>query len=126
MVVSWTHISIIIFFAAGICFAVVPLIASRLIAHRSEAEALFQPYECGIPTYGSAWVRFGINYYFYALLFLAFDVDVLYLFPVALFYKKADGMAPFIEVLIFVGILFAAIIYFQRKGVFTWPKRIKT
>ncbi|MFP4167865.1 MAG: NADH-quinone oxidoreductase subunit A [Desulfonatronovibrionaceae bacterium] len=125
MAFSWTHLAIIIFFAAGISFAAIPLIASRLLAHRSETEALFQPYECGLPTYGSAWVRFGINYYFYALIFLAFDVDVLYLFPVALFYREAQGIAPFVEILIFVLVLLAAIVYFQRKGVFTWPGRIK-
>ncbi len=126
MVFSWTHLAIIVFFISGILFAVVPLIVARLITHRSKAENLFQPYECGIPTYGSAWIRFGMNYYFYALLFIAFDVDVLFLFPVVLFYKNTQGFIPFLKMLIFIMVLFGPIFYFERKGVFTWPRRIKT
>jgi NADH-quinone oxidoreductase subunit A len=77
-----------------------------------------------VPPYGGARVRFGINYYFYALLFLAFDVDVLYLFPVAAIYPDSAGWTIFWELVIFVGILVLAVIYFWRKGVFTWPRRV--
>lgn len=82
------------------------------------------PYECGMRPQGSAWTRYGINYYVYALLFLAFDVDVLYLFPVAVHYPHADGLGAFVKVFIFISVLAAAIIYFWRKGVFTWPRKI--
>jgi NADH-quinone oxidoreductase subunit A len=125
MIFSWMHLAIMIFFLAGVIFATAPILASLLIAPKAKSPALFQPYECGMSPHGSAWVKFGINYYFYALLFLAFDVDVLYLFPVAVFYPESAGFMPFFEILIFVLILFAAIIYFWKKGVFTWPRRIK-
>lgn len=75
--------------------------------------------------YGSAWTKFGINYYFYALLFLAFDVDVLFLFPVATAYADGEGLVPFIKLLIFIVILLSSVIFFWKKGVFTWPKRIR-
>lgn len=121
---SWLNLAIILFLVAGVLLGSLPLIGSRLLAPRSRAKDLDLPYECGIPPHGHAHVRFGINYYFYALLFLAFDVDVLYLFPVAAFYPHSPGWAIFWELMIFIGILGLAVIYFQRKGVFTWPRKI--
>jgi NADH-quinone oxidoreductase subunit A len=78
-----------------------------------------------MPPQGSAWRSFNINYYFYALIFLAFDVDVLYLFPVAVIYPRTVGWIPFVEILLFLSVLGAAILYFYKKGVFTWPRKIK-
>ena len=103
MSVSWLHIAIILFFVQGIIFfALVPFLLAYLLAPKSRAEELRMPYECGLTPYGSAWVKFGINYYFYALLFLAFDVDVLYLFPVATFYSQAPALVAFIKLCIFI------------------------
>jgi len=126
MVFNWFHLGMIVLILVGVLFAVGALIVPRFLAPTARGGAMAMPYECGMPPQGSAWGSFNINYYFYALIFLAFDVDVLYLFPVALFYREAQGIAPFVEILIFVLVLFAAIFYFQRKGVFTWPGRIKT
>lgn len=126
MSLSWLHIAIIFFFIQGmIIFAVIPFLLSHLLAPKVKAKELRMPYECGMVPYGSAWVKFGINYYFYALLFLAFDVDVLYLFPVATYYSQSAGYVPFIKLLIFIVILFASVLYFWKKGVFSWPKKIK-
>ena len=73
---------------------------------------------------GPAWIRFGIVFYLYALIFLAFDVDVLFLFPVALAYNaEVYGIRDFVEVVIFVGILSLAIVYAWKKGVFKWEKK---
>ena len=73
---------------------------------------------------GSAWIRFGIVYYLYALIFLAFDVDVLFLFPVAVAYNNPEfAVRDLVEVLIFVGILSLAIVYAWVKGVFKWEQK---
>jgi NAD(P)H-quinone oxidoreductase subunit 3 len=82
-----------------------------------------ETYESGMPAIGSAWIQFSVAYYIYALIFLAFDVDVLYLFPVALAYDKGYVIRDFIEIVIFIGILSLAIVYAWRKGVFTWQRR---
>jgi NADH-quinone oxidoreductase subunit A len=121
---SWLNLAIIVFLAAGTLFGAMPLIMATLLAPKSRAYDLGLPYECGITPHGSAHVRFGINYYFYALLFLAFDVDVLYLFPVAAFYPHSPGWTVFWELLIFVGVLALAVVYFWCKGVFTWPRKV--
>ncbi|MCE5334160.1 MAG: NADH-quinone oxidoreductase subunit A [Desulfobacteraceae bacterium] len=107
---------------AGLAFAVIPLIISHLIVKRSEGALRDETYESGMSTIGSAWIQFTVAYYIYALIFLAFDVDVLYLFPVALAYGKY-AVRDLVEVLIFVGILSLAIIYAWRKGVFEWTRR---
>ncbi len=122
MVFSWLHLAIILFLLGGLLFAGGPLILSYLVAPRARGGDMGMPYECGMRPHGGAWTSFGINYYVYALLFLAFDVDVLYLFPVALAYGKYAAR-DLIEVIIFVGILSLAIIYAWRKGVFEWTRR---
>ena len=125
MVFSWLNLAVIVFLCAGLAFALGPIILSLLVAPRSKGGSYSQAYECGMPVHGQSWVRFGITYYFYALLFLAFDVDVLYLFPVAVHYPQSQGWLPFWQVLVFILVLALAVAYFWRKGVFTWPRRIR-
>ncbi|UCG11128.1 MAG: NADH-quinone oxidoreductase subunit A [Deltaproteobacteria bacterium] len=112
-----------VFLVVGVVFAATPIIISWFIGGRSEGVKRAETYESGMPTVGSAWVQFSVAYYIYALIFLAFDVDVLYLFPVALAYDKGFVIRDFIEIVIFIGILSLAIVYAWRKGVFTWHQR---
>ena len=121
---SWFNLAVILFLGAGVLFGLAPLIGATLLAPRSKGGDIGLPYECGITPHGPARVRFGINYYFYALLFLAFDVDVLYLFPVAAVYPDSPGWEVFWELVVFLGILALAVVYFWRKGVFTWPRKV--
>ena len=125
MVFTWLQAAILLFFLGGVLFAAGPLAGSLLLAPKARGGALAEIYECGVPTHGRSWVRFGINYYFYALIFLAFEVDILYLFPIAALFAKPQGFGAAIKLLIFIAVLAAAIIYFMRKGVFTWPRRIQ-
>jgi len=124
MVFTWLHAAILIFLVASLAFAVGPLVGSILLASKARGGALGLPYECGMVPHGSSWMRFGINYYIYALLFLAFDVDVLYLFPVAAHYPDSEGLGALVKVFIFLAVLALGVVYFWRKGVFTWPKRV--
>jgi NADH-quinone oxidoreductase subunit A len=93
---------------------------------RTHLEKSLNTYECGMDTYGKAWdYRYGIAYYLYALIFLAFDVDILYLFPVAAYFDKVSGARGVIEIFIFIGILTLAIVYAWAKGVFTWERKLR-
>jgi NAD(P)H-quinone oxidoreductase subunit 3 len=116
------YLAVALYLLAGLGFAVVPLVISRFIVKRSAGLMRAETYESGMETIGSAWIQFTVAYYIYALIFLAFDVDVLYLFPVALAYGKY-AYRDLIEVVIFVGILSLAIVYAWRKGVFEWNRR---
>ena len=72
------------------------------------------------------WIRYGVVFYLYALIFLAFDVDVLFLFPVAVAYNDpvfASSIRDFVEILLFVGILSLAVVYAWIKGVFKWERK---
>ncbi len=115
-------LAITLYLAAGLLFAVVPIIISMLIVKRGQGTQRAATYESGMETIGSAWIQFTVAYYIYALIFLAFDVDVLYLFPVGTVYG-GYGARDLVEVLVFVGILSLAIVYAWRKGVFEWKSR---
>ena len=115
-------LAVALYLLVGVVFAVVPLIISKLVVRRSTGAMRDETYESGMETIGSAWIQFTVVYYIYALIFLAFDVDVLYLFPVALAYGKY-AMRDLVEVVIFVGILSLSIVYAWRKGVFEWKRR---
>ena len=124
MVFSWMHLVIACFFLASVLMAAGPLIGSYLLAPRAKGGDLGLPYECGIRPQGDAWIRFGLNYYIYALLFLAFEVDVLYLLPVSVIYPQL-GWDATVKVFLFLFVLALAIVFFWAKGVFSWPRRIK-
>ena len=125
------HLYVAAFFLGGVAFAVGPFIIAFFLSYRSTrniSNKTTQLIECGVSPIGTAWVRFGIVYYLYALMFLAFDVDVLFLFPVAVAYQKLDpavisNIRAFVEIVIFVGILSLAIIYAWTKGVFKWERK---
>ena len=124
MVFDVLHLGILLFLIAGGMFAAGPLIVAYLVAPNAKGGDLGMPYECGMRPHGSAWSHFGINYYAYALLFIAFDVDVLYLFPVAAYYHMDDAWVTLVKLLGFLFFLVLALVYFRAKGVFTWPRKI--
>ena len=112
---------IIVVLAGGIIAGVAPFVISDIFRPRTVNKKTLLTYECGMDPFGSAWdIRFGAAYYLYALIFLAFDVDILYLFPVAAAYDRVSGLQGVLELFIFVGILTMAVAYVWVKGVFTW------
>lgn len=119
---------IALFMLGGLLFGLGPILIVVLLSPSSHTRQSVgrsgQLIECGMEPIGNAWIRFGIVYYLYALIFLAFDVDVLFLFPVALAYNDPSfALADFIEVVLFVVILALAVVYAWRKGVFLWTEK---
>ena len=103
----------------GVILGVVPLVVPQLISPRYRGRETSATYECGVDTVGTSWMRFSIAFYVFALVFIAFEVDILYLFPVALVYDDF-GWRGFIEIAIFLNVLLLAIVYAWRQGVFRW------
>ncbi len=124
MVFSWLHFAILLFFGVGFLMAGAALATPFFLSPKSRDRQMGTAYECGMPPFSNAWVRFHINYYIYALIFLAFEVDVLYLFPVAVAYGEAAGLSAFLKVFVFLFVLALAVIFFWAKGVFRWPRKI--
>ena len=120
---------IIVFCMGGIAFAVGPFILVYFLHPRSTRNTVgktLQVVECGMPPIGDAWIKFSAVYYLYALMFVAFAVDILFLMPVALVYNRpgpVGDLQAFVEILIFVGILSLVIVYAWKKGVFQWQRK---
>ena len=115
------------FCLGGLAFAVGPFAVVHLIAARKTrqtANKTGQFIECGMDPIGDAWIRYSAVYYLYALIFVAFAVDVLYLIPVALVYNRHFAWRDLVEVVIFVGILSLVIVYAWKKGVFAWTRKL--
>src|SRR5436189_4650073 len=122
-------IYVVAFCLAGLVFALGPIVLVQLISARKTrnyANKTDQYIECGMDPIGDAWIRYSAVYYLYALVFVAFAVDVLYLIPVALVYNRIKELGPrdFIEVFIFVGILSLVIVYAWNKGIFEWKRKM--
>ena len=116
--------SVLLFAIVAILFTLIPIFIAYILAPRTKGVKTLATYECGIEPYGSAWIRYSITYYIYALIFIAFDVDILYLFPVAVSYTRGGAMSEFYALAAFVFILALAVIYAWGKGVFTWKRKL--
>ena len=116
-VLDWSVVSIV----AGIGLAAVlaMFLASYLLAPRRPSELNNLPYECGMLPGPHRWSQINIRYYVFAILFLIFDVEAVFLFPWAIIYLDTLPIV-FYEMLVFIGILFFGVIYGWRKGVLQW------
>ncbi|GAB6095064.1 NADH-quinone oxidoreductase subunit A [Desulfatiferula olefinivorans] len=124
------YMYILLFMAGGCLVVFLPFIIAYYIRPKTtEYVKSFQAYECGVEPFKQMWdYRFGISYYLYALIFMAFDVDVLYLFPVATVFNTdvVGAVRGITELFIFIGILSLAIIYAWVKGVFKWERKTRS
>ena len=114
---EWLYIGI--FLIIGIIVPIVPLILSRLVAPRKPNPIKQSTYECGIETVGDTWVQFKAQYYIFAIIFLVFDVETVFLFPWALALKQMPLFAV-LEGVLFIAILMAGLVYAWRKGLLEW------
>ena len=102
------------------CLAILGLfLVARIGSPRKFSAMKELPYECGIPASRYNWSQIQIRYYVFAILFLIFDVEAVFLFPWALVYMESHPLV-FYEMIMFIGILFFGIIYAWRKGVLQW------
>src|SRR5271155_3745017 len=92
---------------------------NTLIGPKRPSKIKGEAFECGNPATGSAWGRFSVRFYLTALLFLVFDVEVIFLYPWAVELRKL-GMFGFIEAFIFIAILFVGLIYAWERGALDW------
>src|SRR5690349_21872196 len=125
-VLSGDLIYILAFCLGGLVFALGPIVLVHLISARKTrnyANKTQQYIECGMEPIGDAWIRYSAVYYLYALIFVAFAVDVLFLIPVALVYNRVFPIRDLVELIIFVGILSLIIVYPWKKGLFEWKRK---
>lgn len=103
----------------AILLGVAPLILARFIHPKKPGASKSAPYECGVESTGDPWVQFRVQYYVYALLFVIFDVEAVFILPWAIVWK---GLGPVVlaEMAVFLGILLVGLVYAWKKGVLEW------
>jgi NADH:ubiquinone oxidoreductase subunit 3 (subunit A) len=113
------YLPFLIFLAGGFVFALIIMATNWLLRPRHPGQEKERTYECGLETEGPTWIQFRIGYYLSALVFVIFDVETAFLYPWALTFKSV-GLAPFAEMVIFIGVLAMGIWYAWRRGAFEW------
>src|SRR3989304_9784416 len=112
--------NVLVFTALGAGFVGVNLLIGRLLRPSNPQARKLSTYECGEPASGSAWVNFNIRFYIVALIFIIFEVEIAFVFPVATAFRRwiesGNGVLAFVESLVFVGILFLGLVYAWAKG----------
>ena len=111
--------SMIILILAALAFSIIAVLVSKIVTKATTNKAKLEPYECGIPTTGKTWVQLSVGYYLFALIFLIFDVELVFLYPWAVVAKKVGWMA-LAEIIIFFFILFMGFLYAHKKGALKW------
>ena len=99
---------------------------SRVMSSRRHSDVKLTPYECGIPATPYTWSNINVRFYIFAILFLIFDVEAVFLFPWAVIFVQQkveqSNSIPFYAMLLFLGVLSFAIVYAWKKGVLEWQK----
>lgn len=111
----------LIFMMMAAAFVGITLVISRLLQPRHPTPGKVATYECGELPVGSSWIQFNIRFYVIALVFIIFDVEIVFLFPWAVVFKEL-GLFAFVEMAIFVVILLVGLAYVWRKGDLEWDK----
>jgi NADH-quinone oxidoreductase subunit A len=104
---------------AAIVFGLGPLIVAAIVAPRKRTRSKSDTYECGVLTTGETWVRFRIQYYIYALLFVVFDIETVFLYPWAVAYGALGPFALW-EMVVFLVMLVIGLVYAWCRGVLKW------
>jgi len=103
----------------AVCFGFIVIILSEFIGQSKPSPVKLQPYECGCDPVGSARERFSIKFYLIAMIFILFDIESVFLYPWAILYKRL-GVFGFVEMGLFIVILFVGYIYVWKKGALEW------
>jgi NADH-quinone oxidoreductase subunit A len=122
--VLYNYIFVGLLLLVAIVFALAPVFIEFLVAPRKRTLSKGDAYECGVKTYGETWIRFRIQYYIYAIMFVVFDIETVFLFPWAVTYRELPTTAwgPFAlyEMIVFLLILLVGLVYAWAKGVLKW------
>jgi NADH-quinone oxidoreductase subunit A len=119
-----SHAAILSFLVVAVGFLVVNLIVWKILRPSRFSEEKLTTYECGENPTGSAWVQFNIRFYVFALLFIIFDVEAVFLLPWAVVFRELGHEGPLVlmEGLVFIAILAVALAYVWRKGDLEWVR----
>ena len=110
---------ILAFILLAVIFVFIGILVARIVSPRNPTKEKRTTYECGEDTVGPSWIKFNIRFYVIALIFVVFDVEVVFLFPWAVVFRQL-GLFGLIEMLIFILILLVGYVYAWKKGALEW------
>ncbi|MFN8242852.1 MAG: NADH-quinone oxidoreductase subunit A [Ferruginibacter sp.] len=111
--------SMIVLILAALAFSSIAILIAKILTKTTTNPQKGEPYECGIPTQGKTWIQLNVGYYLFALIFLIFDVELVFLYPWAVA-AKAVGWLALGEMVLFIFILFMGFLYAHKKGALKW------
>ena len=115
--IQYAPIALMFLVAAG--FVGITMLATHLLGPKRKTKIKLESFECGIEPLGNARVPFNIKYFLVAILFVLFDIEVIFMYPWAVNFKEL-GMAGFIEMTLFITALLLGFFYIRKKGALTW------
>src|SRR5215470_15345591 len=127
----YDYLPILLMFIVAAGFAVGNVILSTLVGQRKRTKTKLMPYECGKDPVGSARERFSVKFYLIAMIFILFDIEVIFLVPWAAVFKTLAAQGPamrvfvYFEMMVFIGLLLVGYIYVVKKGAFDWGERAR-
>jgi NADH:ubiquinone oxidoreductase subunit 3 (subunit A) len=118
---------VLVFLFAGIFFILMAFVTGWVLSpngllglqYKYKKDILEDTYECGVETYGTSWFRFNVSFYLYALLFVIFDIETVFLYPWAVSFRQL-GIPGFLEMIVFITILLVGLAYAWKKGALKW------
>ena len=115
-----SYLPVIVFAAIGLTVGLVFSQLNNLLGPKKPSRVKSEPYECGLPSEVSRTFRFGISFYMVAMLFILFDIEVVFLYPVGVLLNESNSVFVLTEILLFVGLLFVGLVYVWRRGALNW------
>jgi len=115
------YLPIVIMFLVALGFVVVTMLATHLLGPKRKTKIKLDSFECGIEAKGNARLPFNIKYFLVAILFVLFDVEVIFMYPWAVNFREL-GRPGFIEMILFIGFLLVGFFYLLKKGALKWEE----
>jgi NADH-quinone oxidoreductase subunit A len=114
-----TYLPALVFLVLGLVTGGTFVQLNKVLGPKKPGQVKREPYECGLPSHVTKTFRFGVSFYLVAMLFILFDIEVIFLYPVAVL-LKAMGTFALVETIVFVVLLFVAFAYVWRRGALEW------
>ena len=117
-----SYLPVLVFVALGAIVGTAFALLNGVLGRKQlrSRKAKTEPYECGLPSEVSRTFRFGVSFYMIAMLFILFDIEVVFLYPVGVLINEADSVFVLVEVLVFIVLLLVGLIYVWRRGALDW------
>ena len=115
-----SYLPVLVFAGLGLAVGSAFVLLNSVLGPKRPNETKEEPYECGLPTEVSRTFRFGVSFYLIAMLFILFDIEVVFLYPVGTLVKGADSLFVLGEIVVFIALLAVALVFVWRRGALDW------